>query len=192
MFYIKKSRRQDPTKQLLYSHQPPIMKTIKIRWTWCAGYCWRSRDELISDVLQWTPSHGRVKAGWSARTYIQQLCANTGCSPEDLLEAMDDREGGRERVRDIRADSATWWWWLLVYLLLNQNVNGHLMAYSIISTRNSMAQSADHFIKLEGKNTSIFLETTLTQTSKNIISNQCPSLKHLKGIHEHWNWILYQ
>ena len=41
------------------------------------------------------------------RTYIQQLCAGTGCSPEDLPEAMDDREGWRERVRDIRADRVT-------------------------------------------------------------------------------------
>ena len=51
---------------------------------------WRSRDELISDVLLWTASHGRAKAGRPARTYIQQLCAN---SPEDLPKAMDDRGG---------------------------------------------------------------------------------------------------
>ena len=77
-----------------------------------AGHCWRRRDELISDVFLWTPSHGRAKLGRPARTYIQLLCADTGCSPEDLPEAMNDREGWRERVRDIRADSATWWrWW---------------------------------------------------------------------------------
>ena len=75
-----------------------------------AGHCWRSRDELISDILLWTPSHGHAKAGGPPRTYIQQLCADTGCSPEDQPEAMDDREGWRERIRDIRADSATWWW----------------------------------------------------------------------------------
>ena len=34
-----------------------------------------------------------------------------GRSPEDLLEAMDDRERWRERVRDICADCVTWWWW---------------------------------------------------------------------------------
>ena len=37
----------------------------------------------------------------------QQLYADRGCSPEDLPEAMDDREGWRERVRDNRADGAT-------------------------------------------------------------------------------------
>ena len=31
--------------------------------------------------------------------YIQQLCEDTGCSPEDLPEAMNDREKWRERVR---------------------------------------------------------------------------------------------
>ena len=44
-------------------------------------------------------------------TYIQQLCEDTGCNPEDLPKAMNDREKWRERVRDIRAGSTTWWWW---------------------------------------------------------------------------------
>ena len=35
----------------------------------------------------------------AAQTYIQQLSADTGCSPEDQPEAMDDRERWRERVR---------------------------------------------------------------------------------------------
>ena len=52
-------------------------------------------------------SHGRVKAGRPARTYVQQLCADTGCSLEDLPGTMDDREGWRERVREIRAGGAT-------------------------------------------------------------------------------------
>ena len=55
----------------------------------------------------WTPSHGRAKAGGPARTYIPKLCVDTGCSPADLPEAIDDREGWREKVRDIRADGAT-------------------------------------------------------------------------------------
>ena len=106
---LNKSWRQHPTKQQLYGHLPPITKTIQVRQTRDAGYCWRRRDELISDVLLWTPSHWGAKAGRPARTYIQQLCADTGCSPEDLPEAMDDREGWQERVRDIRADGTTWW-----------------------------------------------------------------------------------
>ena len=74
------------------------------------GHCWRSRDKLISDIFLWTSSHGRAKAGWPARTYIQQLCADTGCSLEDLPGAMDDRDGWWERVREIRSGGAIWWW----------------------------------------------------------------------------------
>ena len=68
---LNKSWRQHPTKHQLYGHLPPITETIKVRWTRHAGHCWRSRDELISDVLLWTPSHGQAKAGRPARTYIK-------------------------------------------------------------------------------------------------------------------------
>ena len=68
------------------------------RRTRYAGHCWRSRDKLISDVLLCPPPH---IAGQPARTYIQQLCEDTGCIPEDLTEAINDREKWRERVRDI-------------------------------------------------------------------------------------------
>ena len=99
-----------PHKHQLYGHQLPITKTIQARRTRHAGHCWRSKDELISDVLLLTPTYGREKAGRPARTYIQQLCEDTGCSPEDLPEAMNDREKWRERVRDIRASGTTWGW----------------------------------------------------------------------------------
>ena len=108
---LNKSWRQYPTNNKLYGHLPPITKTIQVRRTRHAGHCWRSRDELICNVLLRTPSYGRAKAGRSARTYKQQLCEDTGCIPEDLPEAMNDREEWRERVRDIRASGTTWWWW---------------------------------------------------------------------------------
>ena len=108
---LNKSWQQHPTRHQLYGHLPPITKTIQVRRTRHAGHCWRSRDELIRDVLLWIPTHGRAKAGRPARTYIQQLCEDTGCCPEDLPRAMNDREEWRERVRDIRAASTIWWWW---------------------------------------------------------------------------------
>ena len=108
---LNKSWRQHHTRHQLYGHLPPITKTIQARRTRHAGHCWRSREELISDVLLWTPTYGRAKAGQLARTYIQQLCEDMGCSPEDLPEAINDREKWRERVRVIRASGTTWWWW---------------------------------------------------------------------------------
>ena len=116
---LNKSWRQHLTKQPLYSHLPLITKTIQIRRTRHTGHRWRSRDGLISDVLLWSLSHGRAKAGRPARTYIQQLSANTGCSREDQPEAVDNREGWQERVRDMCADGTTWWWWDCIKWSLN-------------------------------------------------------------------------
>ena len=115
---LNKSWRQHPTKHQLYGHLPPITKTIQVRRTRHAGHCWRSRDELINDVLKWTPTYGRAKAGRPARTYIQQLCEDTGCSSKDLPEAMNDREKRREWVRGIRACGTTWWWWWWWYIYI--------------------------------------------------------------------------
>ena len=104
---LNKSWQHQPTRHQLYGHLPPITKTIQARRTRHAGHCWRSKDEFVSDVLLWTPAYGRAKAGRPARTYIQQLCDDTGCNPEDLPEAMNDRETWRERVWDIRASHTT-------------------------------------------------------------------------------------
>ena len=112
---LNKSWRQHPTKQQLYGHQPPITKTIKVRRTRHAGHCWRSRDKFISDVLLWNPSHGRAKVGKQTRTYIQQLCADMECSPEDLTEVMDDREGWQEMVKDI---CVTWYIYIYIYIYI--------------------------------------------------------------------------
>ena len=108
---LNKSWQQHPTRYQLYGHLPPITKTIQVRRTRHAGHCWRSRDELIRDVLLWIPTHGHAKAGRPARTYIQQLSEDTGCCPEDLPRVMNDREEWRERVRVICAASTIWWWW---------------------------------------------------------------------------------
>ena len=60
---LNKSWRQHPTRHQLYGHLPLIMKTIHIRQTRHAGHCGRSRNELICDVLEWTPTYGCTKAG---------------------------------------------------------------------------------------------------------------------------------
>ena len=92
---LNKSWRQHLTRYQLYGHLPPITKTIQVRRTRHAGHCWRIRDELISDVFLWTPTHGRGKAGRPTRTCIQQLCEDTGCCPEDMTDAMNDKEKWR-------------------------------------------------------------------------------------------------
>ena len=141
---LNKSWRQHPTKHQLYGHLHPITKTIQVRRTRHAGHCWRSRDKLISDVLLWTPTYCRAKAGRPARAYIQQLCEDTGCSPEDLPEAMNDREKWRERVRDIRASGTTWWWCLSIKVPIRKKSGNLSWAPRIIRA---------NYIKVEIDNT---------------------------------------
>ena len=43
---LNKSWRQHPTRRQLYSHLPPITKTIQVRWARRAWHCWWSKDEL--------------------------------------------------------------------------------------------------------------------------------------------------
>ena len=126
---LNKSWRQHPKKQQLYDYQPPIMKTIKVRQTRHAGHCWKSRDKIISDVLLWTSSHGWVKAGWPARTYIQQ---DMGCSPKDFLEAMNDREEWWERVRDIYSGGMTRWWFVYgIYFFIKSLLEFHSVYFDV-------------------------------------------------------------
>ena len=120
---LNKSWMQQPTKPQLYGHLPPITKTIKVRRTRHAEHCWRTRDMLISIVLIWTPSYGRTKAGWPARTYIPQLCEDMGCSSEDLLEAMNDRE------------ECTWPWQKFSSSEKNQSMFGFLVLFTNPSAR---------------------------------------------------------
>ena len=95
---LNKSWKQHPIKQQLHGHLPPISKTIQIRHTRYAGHCWRSKDKLISDVFPWTPFTQTYKSCTQpTRTYLQQLSTDTGCSLEDLPEAMDDKSKQQER-----------------------------------------------------------------------------------------------
>ena len=45
------------------------------------------------------PSHGWAKTGQAARTYIQQVCADTGCRLEHLPEVMEGEGQGQRRLR---------------------------------------------------------------------------------------------
>ena len=57
---LNKSWKQHPTNQHLYGHLLPISETIQTRH---AGHSWISEDELISDILWWTPTHGHTIVG---------------------------------------------------------------------------------------------------------------------------------
>ena len=122
---LNKSWRQHPTKHQLYGHLPPITKTIQVRRTRHAGHCWRSKDELISDVLWWIPAYGRAKAGPLARTYssyvrIRDVALKT-CLRRWMIGISSER-GSEISVLAARH----WWWWILpLTKLLSQNYECH-------------------------------------------------------------------
>ena len=93
---LNRSWQQHPTQRQLYGRLPPITKTVQARRTRHAGHCWRSKDKIVSDVLLWTPAYSKSKTGWPARTFIQQLCDDTGCNPKTCQRRwMIGRRGER-------------------------------------------------------------------------------------------------
>ena len=102
---LNKSWRCHPTSQQLYGYLPRILKTTQIIYS---GHYWRRKNELISDLLQWTPSYRRASVVWPAKTYQQQFYTDTGGRMEDLPRARDNRDEWRERFREI-CDSGTPW-----------------------------------------------------------------------------------
>ena len=60
------------------------------------------RNEVISDFLQWIPSHGHANVG-RPETYLQQLCTDTGWSVENLQETMNDRDKWQESEKSVLA-----------------------------------------------------------------------------------------
>ena len=53
--------------------------------------CWRA----LSMPYIGSPCHGHTSIGRPIRTYFDQLCDDSGCLPEDLIGAMQDRNGRR-------------------------------------------------------------------------------------------------
>ena len=92
--------------------QPPttITKIIKVRWTRHAGHCWKSKNELISNILLWTPSHGQPKAGQPARTGsvpIQDIALKTSWEWW-MIETSGERGSGRSVQAAWHDDDEIW------------------------------------------------------------------------------------
>ena len=100
---LNKSWKEHPTKYELYASIPPITDTIKERRMRFAGHCYRSKDELISSLLFWTPAHGYTSVGRPYKTFIDVLSEDAGLNPAELKIAMQDRDDWRRRVNLTRA-----------------------------------------------------------------------------------------
>ena len=77
------------TNEELYKNIPKISDTIRKQRLRFAGHCWRSKDELASDLLLWNPTHGKRSRGRPRNSYIDQLKEDTMLKIEELPTAVD-------------------------------------------------------------------------------------------------------
>ena len=95
-------------KQLSYKTAVSKSHPRKLRH---AGHYWRSRNELISNVLLLTLMYAHTSIGQPAKTEIHQLCVDAGCSLKDLLSMRADKDRWWERAKEIHVIGIPWWWW---------------------------------------------------------------------------------
>ena len=91
------------TKAHLYGPLPPVSHTIRLRRLTFAGHCWRSKDEIVSDLILWHPKHGRATRGRPRKTYINQLLDDTQLQRDNIEAAMSDRETWQHLSDEVRA-----------------------------------------------------------------------------------------
>ena len=92
--YWTSPRGNTPQNSSYTATKHPSWKQSKIRWTRHVGHCWRSKDELISNVLWSNLSHAWAKVGQPARIYLQQLRANTNVAWKIFRELWMIRMSG--------------------------------------------------------------------------------------------------
>ena len=73
-----------PSKQHFYGNLVQMTSVIKERRTRFSGHCYRTKDEVVSDLILWTPKHGKSKVGRPSKTYTKQLTEDVDCQLEDL------------------------------------------------------------------------------------------------------------
>ena len=82
---------------------------------------WKSKGELISEVLLWTHTHGYLSADRPVKTYIHQFGVDNPSGQEDLPGVMDNREGQWERIKGYHAICTT-----SVYIYIYIYIGGSL------------------------------------------------------------------
>ena len=91
---LNKFWRQHPSQQQLCGHLQLITKTIQVRRTTHAGHSWRRRDELISDVLLYTPSQDvQLEPTYNNSVPIQNVALQT-CRKRWTIERGSKKGSG--------------------------------------------------------------------------------------------------
>ena len=102
---LNKSWRQHLTNKELYGKIPKLTNSIREQRLRFAGHCWRSKNELTSDLLLWQPLHGKRSRGRPPKSYIDQLMEDTERTLDELPTSMNDRDGWKSCVINCRESS---------------------------------------------------------------------------------------
>ena len=84
---------QSITKKVIYAGLPRISTTIGERRLRFSGHCWRSTNEVVSDLVSCEPKHGKRSVGGQARTFVGG--GHRGL--QRLLAGSDGRQGWQEK-----------------------------------------------------------------------------------------------
>ena len=81
-------------------HLPSIAHTIKEKRIRHAEHNWRSKNDFISDVLQWTSTHGHTSVNRPTNIYVYYLNMANGCRLENLISGDRERRMAIESHRN--------------------------------------------------------------------------------------------
>ena len=79
----------------LYAEVPKATDTVKQKRLKLAGHCYRHPEEAASNLVLWTPNHGKRGRGRPARTFVQQLRDDTGLKEREMASLMMMRDQWR-------------------------------------------------------------------------------------------------
>ena len=89
---LNKSRRQHPTRHLLYGLLPPITKTIQVRRTRHAGHCWRRKDSYGPPHMLKQKQDDQLEHTYSNYVSIRDVVLKT-CQKRWMIGRRGERQG---------------------------------------------------------------------------------------------------
>ena len=84
---------QRVTNEVLYAELPRILTTIKERCLRFSDHRWRSKNEVVGDLVLWESKPGIRSIRGQARTFVDLLEADTRIPRDCLPAVMDHRVG---------------------------------------------------------------------------------------------------
>ena len=96
------SWRDHVSNRELYGNLPLLSSTIRQRRLRFAGHCFRAENQLVTNLLFWSPNLGRRGQGAGFKTYPKQIQEDTNLLNENEIKGlMADRNLWRQRVDTI-------------------------------------------------------------------------------------------